>query len=223
MASNAEIIATFRTLIKEHTDDNLYTDAYLFRILTSAKNLLYKRKLDKFKKLSEWEWTCFCIPLCIDKSHNCKCVKVGCNVLKTKFKLPRTLTSRNKDLIRITTLDNTEIPLIREREHLSNMLDPVMSKTVTASVIDGYLVIWNTLKLKGVQVCGVWDDITQWDGIQLCDIAGNETECFDINSLPFNIDGEIEYPMYQMGLELMRITLQKPEDITNDASSTIRV
>jgi hypothetical protein len=50
------------------------------------------------------------------KSHECGCILVGCDVLKTKYKLEDVLTTTNMTKIRVMTLDNTIIDEIDEWE-----------------------------------------------------------------------------------------------------------
>jgi len=222
MAKVGEIISSLRILIREHSDDSGFSDAHLYHIAASARTLLFKRKVDRFKKISDWEWQTFCIALVKDKSHNCDCVTVGCDVLKSEFDLPRVMTSRNKDLIRVTTLGGKEIPLVPERDQLTLVYDPVMKYETTASIISRRLVIWNNLRLKAIQVAGLWEDISEWDGIQLCDKDGDPGDCFDFYNSEFSIDGDLLYPMYQLCLDLLKIPLTLREDITNDTSNVIR-
>lgn len=221
--TNAEAISVLRNLISATEDDTKFSDPYLFRILASARNLLFHRKLTRFKKMSEWQWQYFCIPLCIENSHDCNCVKVGCKVLKSVYEIPRVLTSRNSDQIRIRTLGGNLLPIVPERHQRHAVMDPLMSKEITATLQNRRLIVWNTLDLKAIEVGGLWEDLSQWDGIQLCDKEGNLADCFDFYNGLFTIDSELEYPMYQMSLELLRVPLSVPEDMTNDDSNVIKV
>jgi hypothetical protein len=73
-----ELISTVRQLIKEVQDDSKYTDSFLWSIIsTCAKD-----------KSSVHNRTRFCIELERVKHHDCSCVAVGCDVLRTKYKVP---------------------------------------------------------------------------------------------------------------------------------------
>jgi hypothetical protein len=222
MAKVGEEISIFRTLVKEVADDSIYTDQFIYHILSSARALLFKRKTDSFKKISDWEYQQFCVPLEEDLSHNCGCIKVGCTVFRGKNKLPRVLNSRNKDLLRITTLDYKEIPIVSERQIITSDYDDAFKGKMLATITDRYPIIWNTDRLKAVLITGVWEDISEWVDKSLCDLEGNELECFDFMDTEFSIDSDLRYGMYQLSLELMRLPLALKEDITSDNSNVIR-
>ena len=220
--TNAELIATIRGLIREVSDDTAFTDQYLYRIASSARNLLFIRKLNKFKHTSEWEWRYFCVPLEKAMSHDCDCIKVGCTVLKTKYTIPRALNSRNKDMIKIRTLGNIEIPIVPDRSIETFMLDPIMSKNPMASIVNRRIIVWNNLKFKAINVGAIWEDISQWDGKDLCDSEGEITDCFDFYNEEFVLDPEFEYDVYRMVANVLNLPLQLVEDNTNDASNVIK-
>jgi hypothetical protein len=224
MAKVGEVVSIFRSLIKEHSDDSAFEDQELYHILSSARALLFKRKADSFKVISAWEFQTFCIPLEKAFSHDCGCVTVGCKVLRSKYRIPRALTSRNKDLIRFSTLDHTEIPIMKERDIKTFIYDDVMKKSPFGVLIDRYIVIFNTdNRWRGILTSAIWEDLSEWDGIQLCDVDGGEADCFNFFDSEFSIDPDLMYPMYEMGLRMMNIPLRLQEDETNDTSNVIRI
>lgn len=213
-------------MIKENgRDDNIYTDPFLYSLLNGARSMLLEQTYNKVNHISEWEWQQFPVKLVIDKSHMIGCVPVGCDVLRSEYKLPRPLLTNIKSLINVTTFDYTTIPFGTQKDYEHNKYDDFKSVKPLASIVDDYLVIWNNLTLKMVLVSGIWEDIVQWSSIPQCNESGNYTEqsCFDIKSSPFKISETMKIPIYQLVLEKLNISFKLKEDMTNDSNSEIRV
>jgi len=90
----ASHISAIRTMIKEFTDDTLYTDEFLANTLVSARNAIYNEELiKKGRNMSRFSYLSFCTPLVLDTFQDCKCVpsNLGCKVVKTKFEMPKVL------------------------------------------------------------------------------------------------------------------------------------
>lgn len=175
--------------------------------------------------MSEWDWAQFPVKLVKDKSHMIGCVTVGCDILRSEYKIPRALLSNIKSYIKVTTFDYTTINFGTEQTYQNNKYDDFKSNMISASIINGYLVIWNNLKLKMVLVNGIWEDILDWASIPQCDPDGNftNTACFDILNSEFKMSETMKQAAYQMVLQMLGISFKLKEDITNDANSEIRI
>lgn len=213
-------ISMVRLLMKiNDTDDTPFTDEAIYLLFNSVANKLNKDKYTKEYKVSDWNKSTFCIELEQAKSHNCECIAVGCDVLKTVYKIPKAIVKNNKDLIKFFTLDWTEIPIILEQEQETNQLDDMWKGKTTSSITNRKGMIWNNLDLKAIQVQGVFEDITDWEGVQLCDSDGEKAECFSIDTIDYPLDGDLTYVAYKMMFDILRIPFSLPEDMSNDSST----
>lgn len=222
MSTVASNISALRGIIKQVQDDSVYTDKFLYSLLSSAKARLLRQKLDR-GKLSEFNWVTFCITLEKAKSHNCDCIPVGCDVVKSIHEIPRVLNGRYRDLIRIETLGGKLIPYRTEEQVLNEVEDDILGTSLKWTMRSRELIIFNNTDLKAVQVTSVPEDISQWSDIHTCvDSSGNPTNCFDIFKSDFGLDEDLTIPAYKMVLELLRIPLSLQEDITVDNNAEIK-
>ena len=222
MSTVASNISAVRSLIRQVQDDSDYTDKFLYSLLSSAKARLLRQKLDR-GKLSEFNWVTFCVSLVTGKSHNCDCVAVGCDVVRTEFEIPKVLNSRHSDLIRVETLGGKLIPYRTEDQVLNEAEDDILGSSMKWIMRSRKLIIFNGLDLKAVQITSVPEDISAWADIHSCvDASGNPSDCFNIFESDFGLDEDLTVPAYKMVLELLRIPLSLPEDVTVDNNSEIK-
>lgn len=226
MSTIAQHVGVIRTLIKEHSDDSLYSDQFLFELFKNGAKKLQYQKLRRWDHLSEWNRSRYCIKLEKAKSHNCECVAVGCDVLKSVHKIPKPLTNRDRDMIKVFDLNGNRIDQVTTQEQIDNMSDPsgIKQKRTSFEIVNQRVVIYNNLELKAVEVEEIAEDETQWAGIKLCDSEGNETnqDCFNIQTSDYPLDSELVEPTYRLVLELLHIPLQLTSDQTTDANPEIR-
>lgn len=221
-----QYISDLRQLLKENgRDDNIYTDPFLYSLLNGARNTLIEQDSNKQNHLSEWDWYQFPIKLIKTKSHLVGCVTVGCDVLRSEYKLPRAITTNSKSHLIVTTFDYSTIDFGTEQTYQNNKYDDIKSNMAIASIINGYLVIWNNLKLKMVLVNGIWESILDWSIIPQCDSNGTYTvnSCFNARESEFHISETKKLAIYQMVLEKLNAPLRLKQDITNDSNSEIRI
>lgn len=221
MPTIPEHIYKLRTFIKQHSDDTIYSDEFLYSLLRDSRNTLLERENKKFTKDSEFHKQTICMPLIIDTYNDCECLpfEVKCKVLKSKYKLPKVLTGRNKELLRILTFDgNSQIPFVLSTDLKNLKYTKTKKKGIKYGITNNFLIVFNTLQLKGVLVEGIFEDPLELSKISFCDEEGNETQCYDLNTTDFPIKGSLSYPMYQLSLDMLKIPLQIREDDTNNAN-----
>lgn len=227
MSTIATHVATIRNLISEHSDDSKFSDQFLFELFKNASKRLQYQKSKRWEFLSDWNRRRYCIGLEKTKSHNCDCVLVGCDVLKSIFEIPKPITNRNMDLIKVFDLNGKRIDQVTPQEQMNNLFDPsnILQHRTAFSIVNRHIVIWNNLDYKAIEVEMVADDETEWAGIKFCDSEGVPTEqdCFNILEDDYPIDSELVEPAYRMVLELLNLPLQIQADQTNDANEAIRI
>jgi len=105
-------IGMVRTILKEYSDDTIYTDEFLANLLNSARASIYEERLKAKKIMSRFNFNSFCIKLCLDTFFDCSCVpeSVQCQVLKSDIEIPRVILDNRKDLLKVYTLTGIEIP-----------------------------------------------------------------------------------------------------------------
>ena len=107
----SELVSTFRTLLKERTDDSPYTDQELYILLNSAANRLKTEVLDKKHKLGPKNYIRICAPLEKVEFADCGCIpsELQCKVLRSKFEIPASLVARSAWTYKITNIHGEQI------------------------------------------------------------------------------------------------------------------
>ena len=197
-----ELISTVRQLIKEVQDDSKYTDSFLWSIISTCakdKSTIHTR-------------TRFCIELERVKHHDCSCVAVGCDVLRTKYKVPTPIKAT------VYTMTGNTIGYSSDQELKFNIYDPIKSKSIRHNFHNQYLYIYNTLDLLYVQLEGTWENVTEWIDVQYCGNGG----CIDVYELESGISRVDTEEVYRKVFNLLQIPLSRPDDFTQDRNSERR-
>ncbi len=224
MKSLGQHLANLRGLLKEYSrTSEPYTDPFLYEVLSVSRAEVIKQRLDNNKHISNENWMRICIELELTKSHNCNCVpdRLNCKVLRTKYKIPQAIASRNKSKVQLFLLDGTNINLVTEKEWLRLKEHSFLSQFYYASQVNGYIYFWNLpLNLKVVEINAIWADVTK-----LIDIPCNDTtggNCYSLVDSDFPVDEELTHIVYKKAMELLQIPLQVVQDKTNDSNESIR-
>lgn len=223
MSKISQHISNIRSLINSHNRDNKpYTDQFLYEVLVVCRNTILKQKLDRFHAISESNWISFCMAMEPSKSHNCDCVpaSLDCLVLKSKWKIPDYLQSRNKSQIKIKTVGGKIIHLISETAW---MLRKNLSTTeYYGSIINGYLFVWNApLTLKVIEISGVWANPIDLQEIPNCNTQGEvEGTCFDLDK-SFPLQTDLASTVYLECLKFLQIAISIPLNSTNNSNEKI--
>lgn len=226
MATIAQHISNIRGLIKEHSrNPDVYTDQFLYELLNGARARWLEINANKINHNSEWDWESFPIFLQKDKSHLINCIQVGCDVMRSVYKIPRALLVNNKSLLEIFTFDWKPIILGSEVDWLNMKYDDIKSKQTNASIINDYLVIWNNKKLKAVLVKGIWEDVTNWSELPLCDDEGNivEPSCYNPLIKDFPISETMKDQVYEFVIGKIKVPKQIQGDQSNDSNNEMRI
>jgi len=227
----SKAISVLRNTIREYSDDSTFSDEYLYTVMTIFRNKYMSQRFRKFYNISDTYKTTFCTPTEVAFSHDCDCVNIGCKVIKSKYPIPSTLEGRNRDLIKVYTLDYQEIHPVTPDEQKTNMLDEVKAGQPTYSFLNRHIVLWNVYDpnkkpLKGILVEGVWEDETEWDGITLCDEQSgddiNSDNCFDLETAEFVIEADLFEMVIKESLQMLGLPLEIIQDNTNDANPDIK-
>jgi len=154
-----ESLSTIRGNIKEITDDSKYPDSILYTHWKQHRGQILSEQAKKFNHISAWNTHAFCVKLEKDTYHDCSCIKAGCQVLKTKFKIPNAVIGRNRALLKVTDLDGTLIPFRTATQIKSDKHDPIKCDKRGYDIQNQTIVIWNDLNMPTVRLEGVWADL----------------------------------------------------------------
>ena len=215
----SEHISNLRNTIRAVSGDSDMTNSYLYSIWKIGRATFLSQKAKKKNHIANSNKHVFCLELEKDKSHDCGCVKVGCDALKSINELPAVISSYTRSLLKVMTLDGEVIPHRTEAEVRSANLDPIKKDSLAYTIYNNKLVIWNTLTLKAVQVEGVWSDPLAWQDIQYCD---DDLPCVDVTEMESGLSAEDENLILRNSLEILGITLKLQTDVSQDSNPDIK-
>lgn len=226
MAKINEHISVIRHLIKNHTDDSVYGDEFLYELLKTTRALLIERENKKFNKISDLHYQKFCMAFDLVKYNDCSCLPVDskCYVRKSRYKIPGVMLGRNKQMLYITTVSGKPIYYL---DNVSDYEDlkytRVKKNELFFSIENQHIIIINNTIQPVHMIKGIFEDPEELSSLLTCDDNGNdeETTCFNVKLDDFPIKQSLHIPMYQETLKLLSLPLEIPEDLTNDAKSDV--
>jgi len=217
-----KITAGLRSLINQYSEvETPFSDHFLYHLFASNAVRLVKQKEEKNHKLSDWTVKYYPLATELAKSHEFGCYP-SCDVLKVKYQVPKPITARNRDIIKVYTFDFQEIPYVNPAYAPALQYDEIKKNKVHYSIIDQFIVLWNAntkhIVPKAILVAGRFEDPTLWADIPACDADGNPTNvsCYDPYTEDFPIEGDLIDVCYRMCLELLNLPLQIPSDKLNE-------
>lgn len=93
------------------SDDTRLANRHIYNKLLTTRALLLSREVNKKRKLSSWNYiTLPCVEIIeVPSNEYCPCIpEVGCKVYRSRYKLPRPITSLSSHMIRgVTNIDRS--------------------------------------------------------------------------------------------------------------------
>lgn len=216
----AEHISNLRHAIKEVSDESDFSDSYLYSLWKLGRANFLSQKAKRKDHIGRSNWHTFCIELEAGKSHDCTCVPVGCQVLKSVYEVPGVIASRVTEYLTVLTLDGTPIPYRTEAEKRTSQYDPIKKDKLGYMLYNRKLVIWDdNLSLKAVQCRGLFADPLAWQDIQLCT---DTNPCVDVYNLDSGLTEDDEALIIPFVLNLVQVGLTRAEDTSSDTNPEIR-
>ena len=218
--------SNLRGLLKQYSRSTDFTDQFLFEILSGARADVLKSRLDRYNKVSLENFMTICVELEKTKPHSCDCVpdELDCLVLRTKYKIPTVLSGRNTSKISIRLLNGKQISIMDENRWMLIKNDPIKSKDLVASWINGYFYFWNLpLSLKVIEITGLFTNPLDLIDIPNCSGEYPTGTCFQIDTTEFPLQEEFKHFVYRKCFELLQIPLQSQVDLTNDSNEFIKI
>jgi len=205
--------------------DSRLTNRHIYSSLIKARSTIIRQMTNKKQKVNSWIYQVLpCVELIEAPIHECPCIPTnGCNILRTKYRLPTPIAGLDKELIQsVTTLDGA----IRVDDTDFEMVKYDMGKKYTFGKSgwyerNRYGYITHKSKLKGITINGLFDDaIEVFNFPSICPINGNG--CIDYNDIEFPIDRSMLTAVVQLASEELIIEFgQMKQDRANNASDDI--
>lgn len=194
-----ETISAIRLLIKKYDDDSNYTPSALYHFLRQSANKIKRQKLDNNKYVSSKNFNTFKVPL--EYTSITDCTGLCEEGLFTKIDIPDVLADNNgNEYLKVTDMKGNELG----KSNPCAELDPILSGSVSYERFDDKLKIENAEGLKWIKVTGVWEDLSEWVGKELCGENGSTNTCKSIMDMKFPIDESDSINMYKLTLDLLR-------------------
>jgi hypothetical protein len=230
--SNYTITATVdkvREMLRQTSDDSVYTDPFIYSLLLDKRNLLIEREANKRKMRSLFNRKTICMPFIESNTIPCDCIpeELGCIALRSKYPVPRPVSTIFGDLIWLYTLDlSDDISFKQTFVGKYNKYSRQGSVPAYAVYYNEYVYIigWPENKLEAAIIQIIPEDPVEMDQITLCDEEGNELDdtCFDPTLDTFNIDAHLHAFMIELVIKEITGSFNYQEDITNNSSSPIK-
>lgn len=214
-------IAAIRGMLDEYNERGApFTDQQIYHHFSVTAAEVQRQKIDRDKSYNVFTINYYCVGLEPGTVHDCNCIDVGCDVMRSRHMIPDPVHNKTTPLLRVRTLDHKDIPFIDASAANSINLDPVRRNKLHYSVVNSKIVLWNTRNgiPKAVLVGGLFIDPLEWANIQLCDDNGNDLEetCFNAKTQDFPVDGDLLRRIYTLTVQALIPAANKKEDRIND-------
>jgi len=216
-------VSYLRTLIKQESDDSYWSDQFLYSTLVDARAELLYNNINKYKNNSQ-NYQSFCVGVSLQQYHDCSCIdNPNCLVLISSVDIPRAMQIKSQPLIKVMNYQsNTEYhpsnPLFEKRLKIYTR---TKKEKIGWEIRNRKLIVFNNTNLKVVKVRLLPEDPLELANINTCTELGEtlSSSCYDIYSQDFPIEAHLNNPMYDLALRKLGLSLQMPEDVTNDGQS----
>lgn len=207
------------------SSESRLTSRHIYNKFLTVRATLFYQKANKKQKISDWNYqTLNCVELIEIPAHQCPCIPpIGCEVLRSRYKLPRPITGLNAHLIKAVTsitgeLIYSEVSL-KEKQYKKG--NKYTNNKPDYFIEDGYLFITH---LKGsarvLKVVLLPDDPTESIKFaNYCDDCVDCVECESPLDMDFPIDGDMAEAMILISSEELVEKFNRfgREDITSDS------
>lgn len=205
------------------SDESRLSDRHIYNKMLTVRQYLIAQQVKKRQKISDANYSILpCVELIKVPRHECACLgNIGCDVFRTKEKLPKILTDLNKHIIeyvmsidrgmRIEEMDRTAILYIKGNKYTSKSLKYVIENR--------YLYFPVATSPGVVSIKFLAED--PLEAANFPSFCGNavQTDCTPYAEREFPIDGDMLEPLIEMTYkECVAIFNQSTEDKNNDSS-----
>jgi hypothetical protein len=195
---------------------------HIYSKLVSSRQRLISQQIRKKQKVSDWNYLVLpCVELIKVPKHECPCVlEPGCEVFRTKYPLPKTLTDLNKHIIEyVMSVENSiRIEEVSRTEHLFRSGNKYTKNSPKYVIEKGHM-YFPVRESPGVVRIKLLpeDPLDAYDYPSLCACTDCD-ECESVFDKEFPIDGDMIETLIEMArLEMVDMFSKSQEDITNNS------
>jgi len=220
-----EAISRLKILLENGiaSDDTILSNRFLYSILKTLRTKRIRQKLDSYFFLSPFYYnTIDCVPLTLGKFADCPCFTNDCFILRSKYKIPKIMSTRNKLAIKaVTTITGQIISETSPTQDEYKKYTRTKKEGIFYFIHNDYLYITGTTTLKVITLTAIFENPIDLSGINACDTEGNNLPnvCFEPKSSDFPIDEDLFDDIENMALEKLYKTLRVPNDSENNAKN----
>ena len=207
------------------SDDSRLSNRLIYNKLLTVRARLISQEAKKKQKISQWNYQSIsCIELIKVPAHECPCLPpIGCDMLRSKYKLPKPLSGLSGSLIQtVTTIDRSkklnEVSINAVKSLTGNKYT---SKSINYFIEEGYLYITSPSKIEFVRLIGLFEDPIKAKQFEnFCkENCVDCTDCIDYQEEEFPIDNDMVDALIELTVqELVILFGQSQQDETNDSS-----
>jgi hypothetical protein len=220
MSTIAEIIGSIRLILKEQSDDSLFTDQFLYNEISGITARLIAEKYSSDKEVSYVHWQTITLKLKREKYVDCGCVQVGCTILRSIETIPPVVvTYLKRPLIRVRLFSGELLPYVRPERQRTNRYSETMGDSPAYYIENNKIIIWNNIDFKAVIVEGVFTSPIDLSKYSICDSEGTsfDTPCYNIVNDAYPADADIIDTAKLMLLQRLLPSKNIQDDRTNDS------
>ena len=184
--------------------DSRLRNRHIYNKLLTSRAFLLQQMIDNNKKISSWSYqTVDCVEMEYAHLHNCDCITTSCNVLKSKYPIPRPFTSITGEKIQVSNIEGTIIFSQIEPDKISWQKGNRYAKeTPSFFVKDNFLYITGVRNLFVVSLTGLFQDPVKVQEFSEYSHCGNNTASQQICSNPLDSEFPIESSLIDTLIEL---------------------
>jgi len=193
--------------------DFSYSDRLIAHFLQVARGKLTLEKINKYSFISNQSYQDLCIDLEKSSYHNCCGTETDCYVLKSTKVIPKFLTSRWGNFIKVTDLTGlvlSEISLT-QTHYSEYALTP---QKVGWFMHNNYLYVVNSNLLSKILINALFDDPQAVAQLN----CPTSTDVCDVFAQEFPVDADIVDAMYKITIEYLMTSQKIPKDDENNAN-----
>lgn len=206
------------------SDDSRLTPRHIYNKMMTVRSKLIYQKANKKQKLNQWNFqTIPCIELIKAPIHECPCLPpVGCEILKTKYPLPKPISNLTNHIIQsVTSLDGSVLySETAWAEYKYKIGNKYTAKKPDYFIRNGYLYITHKTGPKVITVTGLFEDPLEVEKFpSYCDEDCAECkDCGDYLDKEFPIDNDLIDTLIEFCIqELIVMFSQSEQDKTNNS------
>lgn len=205
------------------SDDSRLSSRYIYNIMLTNRQILIAQQIKKRQKISDWNYSVLpCVELIKVPTHECDCLgDLGCDIWRTKYPLPKTLTDLDKHLIEhVMSIENS----VKIEEVTRDSVRYLKGNKYTGNkpkwLLENGHLYFPLKKSPGIVKIKLLaeDPIEAAKYPSFCEDCVDCKDCPDYNNIEFPIDGDLLKPLIDMcQAEVLEKFAKGSEDRSNNA------